>query len=70
MPPISLYWFAAQQQTTTLRPENCRYFYEKFCPESNGLGLFFWTRKVTDQKMGKTEEVRETAKRGRSEAKG
>ena len=41
MLPISLYWFAVQQQNTGLKPENCRYFYGKFSAESNGLGLFF-----------------------------
>ena len=41
MPQISLYWLAAQQQTTTLRPQNCRYFYQKFSAESNVLVLFF-----------------------------
>ena len=36
----SLDWFPAQQQTSTLRPQNCGYFYVKFSVESNGLGLF------------------------------
>ena len=40
MPLISLYWFAAQQQTTTLSPENFHYFYIKVSGESNGLGFF------------------------------
>ena len=38
---ISLYWFAAQQQFTTLRPQNCSYFYVKFSGKSIGLVLFF-----------------------------
>ena len=41
MPEISLYWFAAQQQGTTLRLQNCHYFYVKFSAESIGLGPFF-----------------------------
>ena len=41
MPAFSLYWFAAQQETSTLRLQSCRYFYVKFSAESNGLGLFF-----------------------------
>ena len=41
MPLISMYWFAAHQQTSKVRPQNCRYFYVKFSAESNGLGLFF-----------------------------
>ena len=38
---ILLYWFAAQQQTTTFGPQNWSYFFVKFCAESNGLGFFF-----------------------------
>ena len=41
MPPISLYWFAAQQQTSTLRRQLYGCFKVKFGGESNGLGLFF-----------------------------
>ena len=41
MPPVSLYWFAAQQQTSTVRPQKYGCFYVKFSAESNGFGLFF-----------------------------
>ena len=41
MPQISLYWFAAQEQTTILSSENCRYFYVKLSGETNALGVFF-----------------------------
>ena len=68
MRPISLYWFAAQQQTITLRPQNSRYFYVKFSAKSNGLGLFILTRKVSGQKMAQNELIRETAKWRRSKA--
>ena len=70
MPPISLYWFATQQQTTTLWPQNCPYFYVKFSAESSGLGFFFLRRKVSGKKMARTELFRKTAKECRSEAKG
>ena len=40
MPPISLYWFAAQQQTSTRRRQRYGCFKVKFSRESNGLGLF------------------------------
>ena len=40
MPLILLYWFAAQEQTTTLRPQSFSYFYVKFSAESNGLVFF------------------------------
>ena len=41
MPLILLYWFAAQQQTSTLTTQNCGYFYVKFSGESKELGIFF-----------------------------
>ena len=41
MSQISLYWIAVQQETTTLRPQNCCYLYVKFGAESMELGLFF-----------------------------
>ena len=62
MLPISLYWFAAQQQSSTLRLQNCACFYIKFNAESNGLGLFFLKRTRSGQKIAKTKVVRETAK--------
>ena len=41
MPLILLYWFGAQQQTSTFRPQKCGCFYVKFSAESNELGLIF-----------------------------
>ena len=64
MSPILMYWFDAQQQTCTLRPQNCGCFYLKFSAQSNGLGL------PSNQKMAKTKVGRETAKWCRSEPKG
>ena len=37
---MSLYWFAAQQQTSTVRPQKYNLFYVKFSAQSNGFGLF------------------------------
>ena len=45
MPLISVYTFRWHQQSTTLRPQNCDYFYLKFCAEYNALGLFFQQEK-------------------------
>ena len=67
MPPISLYWFAAQQQTSALRPEKYGCFYVKFSAEFNRFGL---KTKESCHKMAKTKVVRETAKWRRPEAKG
>ena len=70
MQSISLYWFDAQQQISTLRPQNCGCFYVKFSTESNGLGLFLKKTRESCQKMAITKVVRETAEWRRSEAKG
>ena len=40
MQAIWLYWFAAQQQTSTLRRQKVGFFYVKFNAEFNEL--FFW----------------------------
>ena len=53
MPPISLYWFAAQKQTSTLRPRKYDCFYVKFSAESNGFGLFFLKTTGSGQTMAK-----------------
>ena len=67
MPLIFLYWFAAQQQISALRPEKYGCFYVKFSAEFNGFGL---KTKESCHKMAKTKVVRETAKWRRPEAKG
>ena len=41
MQAISLYWFAAQQQLSTVRRQNSALFYVKFNAEFNELSLFF-----------------------------
>ena len=40
-----MYWFVAQQQTCTLRPQKYGSFYVKFSAEFNGCGLFFQKQK-------------------------
>ena len=42
MQAISLYWFAAQQQTSTLKPQKFGFFYAKFSAEFNEISLFLW----------------------------
>ena len=41
MQAISLYWFAAQQQISTLRRQETGILYVKFSAEFSGLCLFF-----------------------------
>ena len=65
-----LYWFAVQQQTSTLRPQKYGFFYVKFGAEFNEFGLFFYKTTASCHKMAKTKVVRETAKWRLSEAKG
>ena len=54
MPSISLYWFAEQQQTSTLTTQNCGYFYREFNAESKELVFFFLKRNVSGQKFAQT----------------
>ena len=42
MQAISLYWFAAEQQTCTLTLQIFGFFYVKFSAEFNDISLFFW----------------------------
>ena len=55
MQAISLYWFAAQQQTSTLTRQKCGFFYLKFSAEFNEIS-FFLKATGSDQKMAKTKE--------------
>ena len=64
MQAISLYWFAAQQQTSTLRPQKFGLFYLKFSAKLNELNAT-----ESDRKMVKTKVVRKNANSRRSEAK-
>ena len=41
MPVISMYWFAAQQQTSTLRRQKSRSIYSKFSAELSELTASF-----------------------------
>ena len=69
MQAILLYWFAALQQTSTLRRQKIGSLYVKFNAEFNEIKLFL---KATGsgQKMTKTGVVRKNANWRRSEAKG
>ena len=55
MRPISLYWFNAQQQRSTVRPQKCGCYYVKFRAESNGLALFFEKQHIVAKKLLKVK---------------
>ena len=42
MKVISLYWFAAQQQTTTFKRQKFSLFYVEFSPKFNEPALNVW----------------------------
>ena len=66
---FSLYWFAAQWKTSTLRRQNFGLFYVKFSAEFNELSVFYKSNRKW-QKLAKTKVVRKSANKRRSEAKG
>ena len=70
MQTISLYWFLAQQQTSTLRRQKIDLFYVKLNAEFNEVSLFFLKTTESYQKMTKTKVVRKNANWRRWEAKG
>ena len=73
MQVISLYWFAAQQQASTLRRQKTGLLYVKFNAEINELSLFFKKKKKateSGQKMAKTKVVCKNDNFNRLEAKG
>ena len=72
MQAISLYWFAAQQQTSTLGWQKIGFFNVKFSTEfDDKLSIFFLKATGSGQKMTtKTEVVRMNANWRRSEPKG
>ena len=37
-----MYWFATQQQTSTLTQQRFSFFYVNFSAEINDISLFFW----------------------------
>ena len=70
MQTILLYWFPAQQQTSTLRRQKIDLFYVKLNAEFNEVSLFFLKTTESYQKMTKTKVVRKNANWRRWEAKG
>ena len=67
MQPISLHWFAVQQQISTLKRQKFGWFYVKFSAEFNELSLFFQKQQEVAKE---TEVVWKNANRRHSEAKG
>ena len=67
MQAISLYWFAAQQQTSTLTRQKPGFFYAKLSAEFNQVSLFFWKQQ---EEVAKTKIVQKNANRRHSETKG
>ena len=70
MQAVSLYWFAAQQQTSTLRRQKIDFFDVKFNANFNELSIFFLKATGRCQKVARTKVVRTNANWRRSEAKG
>ena len=70
MQAMLLCWFAAQQQTKTVRRQKFGLFYVKFNAEFNKLSLFFLKPTGTAQKMVKIKVFRKNADSRRLEAKG
>ena len=70
MQAILLYWFAAQQQTSTLRRQKISLFDAKFSADFNELKSFLLKATGSRQKMAQTKVVRRNANWCRSEAKG
>ena len=57
MQPISRYWFATQQQTSTSRQQKFDLFYPKFSSEFNELSTKVLKVTGSDRKMAKTKTV-------------
>ena len=53
-----LYWFAAQQQTSTSRPQKLDLFYPKFSAEFNKLSLKFYKQQEGTKKWLKLKQFR------------
>ena len=70
MQAISLCWFAAQLQISTLRRQQVGLFDMKFNAELNKIQSLFLKATGSSQKMTKTKVVRENDGKRRSEAKG
>ena len=70
MQAILLYWFAAQQQTSTLTRLKFGFFSAKFSAEFNEISFFFLKATGSGQKLTKTKVMQKNANRHRSETKG
>ena len=53
MQPVSLHWFAAQQQSSTSRWQNFDLIYPKFSPEFNERSLTFQKQQEVAKKWPK-----------------
>ena len=60
MPEISLYWFAAQQQTSTRRRQKSCSIYSKFIVEESELTPSFQKPQEVAQKLQKPNNARKT----------
>ena len=65
-----LYWFAAQQQASTLRRQKISLFDRKFSADFNELKSFLLKATGSGQKMAQTKVVRKNTNWRRSETKG
>ena len=70
MQTILLYWFVAQQQTSTLIRQKFGLLYAKFSAEFNEIGLFFLKATGRSWKMAKTKVIRTNANKRRLETEG
>ena len=60
MPVILLYWFAAQQQTSTCRHQKSHSIYSKFSLEENELTNSFQNPQEVAKKLQKRNNARKT----------
>ena len=68
MQTISLYWFAAQQQTSTLTQQKSRFFTRNLV--QNLMKLVFFSATGRGQKTTKTKVVQKNTNRRHLETKG
>ena len=67
MQAITLYWFAAQQETKALKRQKSGFFYEKLRAQFNEISPFFLKASGKTRKTAKTKVVQKNANRCRSE---
>ena len=65
MQATSLYWFAAQQQTSSFKRQESGFFYASFSSELNEIIMFFLKAAGKDLKMTKTKVVQKDANKRR-----